>query len=196
MWAATKLLSSTSETRERVTLDTHQALDRFLANTERRAFRMAQFATGNAEDALDLVQEAMLKLAQQYGSRDEQEWGPLFHRILQSRIRDWYRRSKVRNRWRVWLSGEEDEEDPLERLADTDSAGPAEQLAGERSLGALERALQQLPLRQQQAFLLRTWEGFDVAETARAMGCSAGSVKTHYSRAVHTLRTLLEDHQP
>lgn len=196
MWAATKLLSSTSEPRERGTLDTHQALDRFLADTERRAFRMAQFATGNAEDALDLVQEAMLKLAQQYGSRDEQEWAPLFHRILQSRIRDWYRRSKVRNRWRVWLSGEEDEEDPLERLADTDSAGPAEQLAGERSLGALEQALQQLPLRQQQAFLLRTWEGFDVAETARAMGCSAGSVKTHYSRAVHTLRTLLEDHQP
>lgn len=196
MWAATKLLSSTPETRERVTLDTHQALDRFLANTERRAFRMAQFATGNAEDALDLVQEAMLRLARQYGGRDEQEWGPLFHRILQSRIRDWYRRSKVRNRWRVWLSGEEDGEDPLERLADTDSAGPAEQLAGERSLGALEQALQQLPLRQQQAFLLRTWEGFDVAETAHAMGCSTGSVKTHYSRAVHTLRLLLEDHQP
>lgn len=195
MLTATKLLSSISEPRERGTLDTYQALDRFLANTERRAFRMAQLATGNAEDALDLVQEAMLRLAQQYGNRNEQEWGPLFHRILQSRIRDWYRRSKVRNRWRVWLDGDEGEEDPLHKLADLSSAGPAELVAGERAMGALDEALKKLPLRQQQAFLLRTWEGYDVAETAHAMGCSAGSVKTHYSRAVHTLRTLLEGHQ-
>ncbi|MDP1707519.1 MAG: RNA polymerase sigma factor [Gammaproteobacteria bacterium] len=196
MWAATKLLGSISESRERGTLDTHQALDRFLANIERRAFRMAQLATGNAEDALDLVQEAMLNLAQQYGDRNEQEWGPLFHRILQSRIRDWYRRSKVRNRWRVWLGIEEGEEDPLDKLAHPDAIGPAEQVAGERARGALDQALQKLPMRQQQAFLLRTWEGYNIAETAHVMGCSAGSVKTHYSRAVHTLRILLEDYQP
>lgn len=115
--------------------------------------------------------------------------------LLQSRIRDWYRRSRVRNRWRVWLGGEEDEEDPLHNLADAESPGPAELLAGQRAMGALEQALQKLPLRQQQAFLLRTWEGLDVAETAHAMGCSEGSVKTHYSRAVHTLRILLEGHQ-
>lgn len=196
MWAAEKLLSSTPDNREEGTLDSTQALDRFLAGVERRAFRMAKLATGNVEDALELVQEAMLKLAQHYGRRNEQEWGPLFHRILQSRIRDWYRRSRVRNRWRVWLGGEEDEENPLDNLADTSSAGPAELVAGERAMGALDQALQKLPLRQQQAFLLRTWEGFDIAETAHAMGCSEGSVKTHYSRAVHTLRVLLEGHQP
>ncbi|MDO9372581.1 MAG: RNA polymerase sigma factor [Gammaproteobacteria bacterium] len=196
MWAAARVLSSTLDKREEGTLDSTQALDRFLAGVERRAFRMAQLATGNVEDALDLVQEAMLKLAQHYGRRNEQEWGPLFHRILQSRIRDWYRRSRVRNRWRVWLGGEEGEEDPLHNLADTDAPGPAQLLAGQRAMGALEQALQKLPLRQQQAFLLRTWEGFDVAATAHAMGCSEGSVKTHYSRAVHTLRVLLEGHQP
>lgn len=195
MWATAKVLSSTPGKREEDTLDSTQALDRFLAGVERRAFRMAQLATGNVEDALDLVQEAMLKLAQHYGRRNEQEWGPLFHRILQSRIRDWYRRSRVRNRWRVWLGGEEDEEDPLHNLADADAPGPVQLLAGQRAMGALEQALQKLPLRQQQAFLLRTWEGFDVAETAHAMGCSEGSVKTHYSRAVHTLRVLLEGHQ-
>lgn len=195
MWATAKVLSGTPDSREEGTLDSTQALDRFLAGVERRAFRMAQLATGNVEDALDLVQESMLKLAQHYGRRNEQEWGPLFHRILQSRIRDWYRRSRVRNRWRVWLGGEADEEDPLHNLADAESPGPAELLAGQRAMSAIEQALQRLPLRQQQAFLLRTWEGFDVAETAHAMGCSEGSVKTHYSRAVHTLRVLLEGHQ-
>ena len=196
MWTAAKIPSSAAVNREEGTLDSTQALDRFLAGVERRAFRMAQLATGNVDDALDLVQESMLKLAQHYGRRNEQEWGPLFHRILQSCIRDGYRRNRVRNRWRVWLGSEEDGEDPLHNLADADAPGPAQLLAGERSVDAVEQALQKLPLRQQQAFLLRTWEGLDVAATAHAMGCSVGSVKTHYSRAVHTLRVLLEGHQP
>ena len=178
-------------------LNRTQALDRFLAGIERRAFRIAQIATGDADEAMDLVQDAMLKLVQRYGARDDAEWGPLFHTILQHRIRDWYRRTKVRNRWRQWLSkGEEADErfDLLESVADRSQPSSDKQLALKRATIALEQALRTLPFRQQQAFLLRAWEELDVAQTATAMGCSQGSVKTHYFRAVHTLRKLLGDH--
>ena len=145
---------------------------------------------------MDLVQDAMLRLVQRYGERAEEEWGPLFHAILQSRIRDWYRRTKVRNRWRQWFAPrqEEDEEDPLAAIPDTAQASSEEQLKLKRATAALEQAVRTLPLRQQQAFLLRAWQELDVAETARAMGCSQGSVKTHYFRAIQTLRRMLGDH--
>lgn len=157
---------------------------------------MARFATGNADDAHDIVQDAMLTLVRSYADRGEQEWGPLFHAILQSRIADWHRRSKVRNRFRVWFGGksEDDEADPLQNIADSHSPNPAGQLQDKQAMAALESAVRKLPVRQQQAFLLRVWEGLDVAQTARAMKCSEGSVKTHYSRAVHALREQLEEH--
>lgn len=174
-----------------------ETLDGFLAGAERRAFRMARLATGSRDEALDIVQDAMLALARRYAGREPAEWGPLFHRILQSRIRDWYRRQQVRRRVFGWLSaGEEDSGDPLEAVADERGAGPAGEHAQARFSEALERALRRLPLRQQQVFLLRAWEGLNVAETARAMGISEGSVKTHYSRAVHALREQLEEHAP
>ena len=178
-------------------LESRETLERFLAGIERRAFRMAQFATGNRDEALDIVQDAMLALARLYSKRQPDEWGPLFHRILQSRIHDWYRRRRTQHRWLAWLGKDDDnDEDPLAALPDPDARRPEEQLGNTRAGVALETALGALPLRQQQAFLLRTWEGLDVAATAAAMGCSEGSVKTHYSRAVHTLRELLEDHWP
>jgi len=184
------------------TLERKQALDRFLASVERRAFRMAEMATGNREDALDLVQDAMMGLVKSYADRSEQEWGPLFYRILHSRIGDWYRRSKVRNRFRLWLGGgrhadnAEDPVDPIQNTPDTGQADTIKKVLQEDAIRRLQVALQALPIRQQQAFLLRTWEGLDVAETAFAMKCSQGSVKTHYSRAVHRLRDMLEDHRP
>jgi len=161
---------------------------------------MAEIATGNREDALDLVQDAMLGLVKSYGGRASADWPPLFYRILQSRIRDWYRRNRVRNRFRVWLGGSRSEEDEargdaIQNLADT-QPGIERQLVGEEAMAQLQRVLRALPLRQQQAFLLRAWEGMDVAATAFAMGCSAGSVKTHYSRAVQRLREQLEGHWP
>jgi RNA polymerase sigma-70 factor (ECF subfamily) len=169
-------------------------LERFLADVEKRAFHYARVATGNEQEALDIVQDAMLKLVQRYADRDAQEWGPLFHRILQSRIRDWYRRSLVRNRLRDWFSGrDEGEDEPLEAHPAPVSEGPLEQLASNRFGIELERALNHLPNRQQQAFMLRAWEGLSVEETAQAMGCSAGSVKTHYSRALATLRQQLKE---
>jgi RNA polymerase sigma-70 factor (ECF subfamily) len=173
----------------------NDALDRFLAGVERRALRMAEIATGSRDEALDIVQDAMLGLAHKYGTRGEAEWGPLFHRILQSRIHDWYRRGKVRNKLFAWFSSDDDcDDDPLDRLPDPQAARPEDALGLDRAGAALQTALRSLPLRQQQVFLLRAWEGLDVADTAAAMGCSQGSVKTHYSRAVHRLREALGDH--
>lgn len=178
-------------------LDSQAALDRFLAGVERRALRMAELATGNRDEALDIVQDAMLVLVRRYRDRGDGEWGPLFHRILQTRILDWYRRGRVRHKWFAWLAPRDGEdEDPLAALPDPGARRPEDLLGNARAGDALDTALRSLPLRQQQAFLLRTWEGLDVAATAAAMGCSEGSVKTHYSRAVHTLRDLLEDHWP
>ncbi len=176
-------------------LDT-QALDRFLAGVERRALRIAELGAGNREDALDIVQDTMLRLVQRYADRPEQEWGPLFHRILQSRIADFHRRETVRRRWRVWFRSDRQAcGDPLENQPAPASVGPERRSDAEQLSASLEQALTDLPQRQQQAFLLRTWEGMNVAETARAMGCSEGSVKTHLSRAMGVLRKRLEDHR-
>ena len=174
----------------------HAPLNHFLARVERRAFRMAQIATGNTDDALDIVQDSMMTLVRKYSAKSEMEWGALFHTILQSRIRDWYRRSSVRNRLRSWLvQDENDDADPLDEIPDQHTKNPEQRLHLDVAADALNTALHALPLRQQQVFLLRNWEGLDVAQTAQAMGCTEGTVKTHYSRAVHSLRATLEDHR-
>jgi RNA polymerase sigma-70 factor (ECF subfamily) len=174
-----------------------RALDNFLAGVERRALVMAELATRNREEALDLVQDAMLAFVASYGNKPQAEWPPLFHRVLQNRIRDWGRRNTVRSRWRVWLKGHDDEPeaDPLQQAADPAGRSPEEQTALDDAGDALLAAIETLPTRQQQAFLLRTWEGLDVAATARAMGCSTGSVKTHLSRAMSALRDKLQGHR-
>lgn len=178
-------------------LDKNLEMDQFLAGVERRAFRIAQLATGNREDAFDIVQDAMFKLVDKYGQHHPEEWGPLFHRILQSRIQDWHRRNNVRNRFRGWLGlsqQEDQDEDPFQTVQDDAGRTPEELLRTGRAMAVLEKAIAELPLRQQQAFLLRVWEGFDVKQTAEAMSCAEGSVKTHYSRAVHALREKLGGH--
>jgi RNA polymerase sigma-70 factor (ECF subfamily) len=157
---------------------------------------MAGFASRNSADALDLVQEAMMKFAERYARRPEEEWPALFYRVLQSRITDWHRRNTVRRRIFGWFGrgNEEDAEgNPLDRFADNKTPDPFEKMIQSQAGLALEKAIRTLPLRQQQTFLLRAWEGMDIAQTAAAMGCSQGTIKTHYSRAVNTLRTLLED---
>ena len=183
--------------RERA-LNRTQELDGFLAGVQGRAYRMAQLATGNKEDALDLVQDAMFKLVEKYSERPATEWQPLFYRILQSRINDWYRRNSVRNRHQGFLNtvGEEPDEDPIQTSKDPHGRAPDEQLQTETSMKKLQSALENLPLRQQQAFLLRAWEGLDVKQTALAMSCAEGSVKTHYSRAIHSLREQLGEFWP
>jgi len=184
----------------RISLDTSEALNLFLAGVETRAYRMAEFSVGDPEEALDLVQDAMFGFVRRYSSRPENEWGALFYKILQNRITDWYRRSAVRNRFRTWFgnSGDDtgDREDPIQTMPDQNSPDPVRSLINSSAADALKIAVLSLPLRQRQAFLLRAWEGMDVAQTAFAMGCSTGSVKTHYSRAIHALRSLLEEYRP
>jgi RNA polymerase sigma-70 factor (ECF subfamily) len=177
--------------------DRTNALDRFLAAHERRAYRMAYVATSNHADALDVVQDAMFKLVKRYAKCDEAEWPSLFTRIVQNNLADFYRRNAVRRKWRQWFSRDDNDEageDPLEQIAQTGTHQPDEQLGQHRAMQALDAALKKLPLRQQQVFLLRQWEGMDVAQTAQAMGVSEGSVKTHYSRALKSLRSQLEGH--
>jgi RNA polymerase sigma-70 factor (ECF subfamily) len=174
----------------------NQVMDRFLAGVEKRAYRLAVLAVGNRDDALDIVQDAMCALVQRYGKHRPEEWGPLFRSILHSRIQDWRRREAVRRRFRTWFAwtGAEDGIDPLQQVADEHNPGPAQAFQNRRSMDALGRELRKLPARQQQAFMLRILEGLDVSTTAELMHCSAGSVKTHLSRAVHTLRDNLEEH--
>ncbi len=177
---------------------TRQQLEVFFQQQERRALQTARFSTRNSEDAADLVQEAMLRFVRRYAERDQAEWPPLFYRILQNCMVDWQRRRGVGDRFRGWLgksTDEPDQPDPFAAVADPDQPGPAQQLGGEQIGKAINQALEQLPLRQRQAFLLRNWQGMSVAETAVAMGCGQGSVKTHLSRALSKLRELLADHQ-
>lgn len=168
---------------------------------ERRAYKQALFAIRDDHLALDIVQDAMLKLAEKYSQRPAPELPLLFQRILQNAIRDFYRRQKVRAMWTTPMStlfGSEsdDDHDPLETLEvgseSTSMETPPDQLARSQVLGLIEKALEKLPARQRQAFLLRYWEEMDVAEAAKVMGCSQGSVKTHCSRATHALAAVLE----
>lgn len=182
-------------------LSTPAELSEFLCNVERRAYKQALFAVRDEHAALDVVQEAMIKLAEKYGEKPAAELPLLFQRILQNTIRDHYRRQKVRNTWTSLFSSftpqqENEEYDPLEALQDDDNHtapdAPDESLQQNQIIALIEQALTQLPARQREAFLLRYWEGLDTAETAAAMGCTEGSVKTHCSRAVHALAVSLK----
>jgi RNA polymerase sigma-70 factor (ECF subfamily) len=159
------------------------------------------FAVRENEAALDVVQDAMMRLAERYGDRAPEELPPLFQRILQNAIRDWFRRQKVRSLWVTLFSslapgrGEEDEQDPLESLSEAGDANredsPPDLLERSQVIEIIEKEISKLPSRQRQAFIMRYWEELDVAETAKAMGCSEGSVKTHCSRATHALAAAL-----
>ena len=180
--------------RDQDLMTTSRALDQFLSSVEKRAFKIAQLGLRNDDDALDAVQDSMMKLVQSYASRTVDEWRPLFYRILANRIRDMQRRRTVRGRIMAWMpvrdTEDHDEFDPIAQAPSHD-AGPARRLELDEAIGVLETAVAELPPRQQQAFLLRNFEGLDVAETASAMGCSEGSVKTHYFRALSNLRARL-----
>ncbi len=166
---------------------------------ERRAYKQALFAVRNEESALDIVQDTMIKLAEKYGDNSASEYPMLFQRILQNTIRDFYRRQKVRNTWTTLFSSlqtsEEEDNDPLENISSSNNSTPGtpdDELEQSRTIAAIEFALTKLPTRQREAFLLRYWEELDTAETAKVMGCSEGSVKTHCSRATQALAATLK----
>ena len=156
---------------------------------EKKAYRIAEFSTKNSADALDIVQDSMIKLVEKYADKPSDEWKPLFYRILQSRIMDYFRRRKIQRSLFFWKTNEND------ALIDSESdhITPERNLESERQMIKVTQALKVLPVRQQQCFLLRSWEGMNVKQTAMAMGCSEGSVKTHYSRAKQALKLAIGD---
>lgn len=180
---------------------TDKELSDFLEGVERRAFKQAAYAVRKDEAALDIVQDAMIKLAEKYGDKPAAELPLLFQRILQNTITDYFRREKVRSSWisLFWNPGRERDDadgfDLLDTYETEDGRGAAESSADkverDQVLAVIEDEVRKLPMRQRQAFLLRYWEDLDVAETAAAMGCSEGSVKTHCSRATHALAQAL-----
>lgn len=184
-----------------VKLSSSAELSQFLSSVERRAYKHAQYAVRDDHAALDIVQDAMIKLSEKYGDKPAEELPMLFQRILQNTIRDYYRRQKVRSTWISLFSGfqsrhEDEEFDPLDVLEDSENqstpAAPETSLQQRQVIALIEDALGNLPARQREAFLLRYWEGLDTNETAAAMGCTEGSVKTHCSRAVHALSVSLK----
>jgi RNA polymerase sigma-70 factor, ECF subfamily len=191
-----------AERTSRRVLATSSEISAFLAQVERRAFKQAIFAVRDEDAALDVVQDAMLKLTEKYSEKPAAELPMLFQRILQNTIHDHFRRLKVRNTWTTLLSAmgkgdeKDDDFDPLETLPAKADANqppdPADRVQQSQTVAIIEQALSRLPARQREAFLLRYWEELDVAETAQAMGCSEGSVKTHCSRAVHALAEMLK----
>lgn len=180
---------------------TDKELSDFLKSVEKRAFKRAVYAVRQDDAALDIVQDAMIRLAEKYADRPAAELPLLFQRILSNATMDWFRRQKVRNAVIQNLSDFESDDDDgdfdlLESLQSVEGALGAESAADSVSraqiLLSIEMAVAELPDRQREAFLLRYWEEFDVAETAAVMGCSEGSVKTHCSRAVHALSKALK----
>lgn len=174
-------------------------MEAFLVDIEKKAYHMAAYATSSHADALDLLQDSMIKLVTNYQDRPSNEWKPLFYRILQNRIRDWQRHQKIRNLVFFWKTPNKDddiEEWPPTVANDKGTGTPEGDMVKQQHQQAALAHLKQLSAKQQQCFLLRSWEGLSVIETAEAMGCSQGSVKTHYSRAVHKMRELMEaDHE-
>ena len=181
------------DTSRETSVDQGRALDRFLAGIERRAFRIARMALRDHAEAEDAVQDAMIRLVRSYGGHPEDQWRPLFYRILKNRITDQQRRQKVRNAVMAWWPGSDADDatpDPVESAADPVNR-PDQELEGAELLERIEEALARLSSRQREAFLFRNFEGLDVAQTALAMGCSEGSVKTHYFRALQALQVVL-----
>lgn len=178
----------------------YQTMEQFLKYIERRAFHMARLNTGDTEVALDVVQEAMYKLVQKYSEKTAEEWKPLFYQILSRKLTDYYRRKSVRDKVLIWAKplSQDDQQTPIDLTVNAsapNSETPHEMHMRNQRIAKLDQSVKQLPHRQRQAFMLRCWEGLSTIDTALAMGCSQGSVKTHYSRAMHSLREMLEDYR-
>lgn len=176
-------------------------LSDFLKSVEKRAFKRTAYHVRNDESALDIVQDSMMKLAEHYGHKPPDELPMLFQRILSNSTLDWFRRQKVKNALFSPFSdfqteAEDGEFDILDHLSNADLTteldNPETHTQRTQTLNAIEAELLLLPNRQREAFLMRYWEELDVSETATAMGCSEGSVKTHCSRAVQALFKALK----
>ena len=169
---------------------THLSMQSFLQDVELKAYRIALLAVREHADALDIMQDSMIKLVTKYEDKPSEQWKPLFYRILNNSIMDWHRKQKVRRLVHFFKTDESQTEEYVDPNPHTEDL-PEEAMDKMQLQESVVTALQGLPAKQQQCFLLRSWEGLSVAETSLAMGCSEGSVKTHYFRAVNKLREML-----
>ncbi len=167
--------------------DTRRQLDDFFQSIEKRALKIAEFAVSNPDDAMDILQNSMIKLVRHYAAKNPDEWTLLFYRILHNEIKDWKRKAWVRG----WFGRQDSDIDTL--VEKSIYAKPEQPLQQADISDKIHTAIGRLPHRQQQVFLLRCWEGLDIQQTAKVMGCSASSVKTHYSRALHFLQNCLKE---
>jgi len=169
-------------------------IEQFLKEVQNKAFRMAEIATKNQADALDIVQDTMIKLVEKYSDKPSNEWKPLFYRILHSKTMDYFRKKALQNKIFFWRNNQPENDNFNDEIDNaSDHITPERELNGRNSLKVVSSALKNLAPRQQQCFMLRSWEGLSVKETAVAMNCSEGSVKTHYSRAKQALKKALGD---
>jgi RNA polymerase sigma-70 factor (ECF subfamily) len=190
-----ELITETNENSSGEKLSPALTMEAFLADIEKKAYHMAAFATGSHADALDLLQDSMIKLVTKYQEKPANEWKPLFYKILQNRIRDWHRHQKVKNVLFFWKNDDKDDWLPVQEV-DINVDTPEKNISKKQQQQAALMNLKELSGKQQQCFLLRSWEGLSVAETSDVMGCSQGSVKTHYFRAVTKLRAMMgDDHE-
>ena len=170
-------------------------MDDFLASVEQQAYRIAFIALSNHEEALDVVQDTMISLVTKYQHRPESEWRTLFFSILHNRMTDSHRKNTRKRRLFGWFDRSDgDDKDAIEQVEGEAGQQPTQSLEDNETMTAIEKAVHGLPLRQQEAFMLRMVEGFDTKETAKIMGCSAGSVKTHLSRALSALKEVLDEY--
>lgn len=179
------------------------SLAQFLASVDKKAYKMANIATLNSQDALDIVQDTMEKMVRNYSKKQPEEWPPLFYRILHNSIMDFHRKKKFRNLFFFWQQHEQEDESSFEAsnsfsgsisgsLSSNEETNPDALFAKSENIDQMLVAIEALAPKQQQCFLLRCWQGFSVAKTAKIMKCSEGTIKTHYSRAVTKLKIQLE----
>ena len=171
-------------------------MDDFLASVEQQAYRIAFMALSDHDEALDVVQDTMISLVTKYHDRPESEWRTLFFSILHNRMTDSHRKNTRKGRIFGWFdrADDSDDNDLIERVEGKASLQPGQSAEDGETITSIEKAVSSLPLRQQEAFMLRLVEGFDTKETAKIMGCSAGSVKTHLSRALSALKEVLDEY--
>ena len=187
-----------SQTAQTATGSNELTMEQFLIEIEKKAYRMVEISVRDHGEAMDILQEGMIKLVTSYSNKPSQQWKPLFYRILNNKIIDWHRHQKVKNLVFFWRSDKSDDNDdvidPIDNIEDQYSGQkvPVEALEKLQQQESVVAALSALSVKQQQCFMLRSWEGMSVAETANIMGCSTGSVKTHYSRAVAKIKQMLE----
>ena len=169
-------------------------IEQFLVRVEKRAYKMAEVSTKDHAEALDIVQETMIKLVTHYSEKPSEQWQPLFYRILHNKIMDWHRQQKVKRMLFFWKSTDEEVGDPADLVEQVslDVDNPDDALSKQQLQKVALSALAELSVKQQQCFMLRSWEGLSVAETADVMQCSQGSVKTHYFRAIQKIKETLK----